>query len=397
MRIGSVRENGLSLHPGQRLTVGLSAQNDVPITQREILAELKKGDRLLLGDGNVELLVRAQRGRDFEAVAVTGGTIRSRQGITLAGKSFHVEAFTKQDRSDLEEACRLGADFIAISYVHTPEELQRVRKALQKQNSKARLCAKIETCAALKNIDAILRESDFAMVARGDLGLQMNLEDVPHAQKEIIRKCNALGKPVITATQMLESMIAAPRPTRAEVADVANAILDGTDAVMLSGETATGAFPTQCVETMARIAAKAESILDHEAILARETMQAAGKVSPAFAIAHAVARLAESIAPKAILTTSTSGQTACLVSKYRPRTPILCATWNQETCRQLSVVWGVDAIHMPLPKSTDEIVKKAMEGFVRHKRLKTGDSVIVTAGVPPGPGKTNLILHEVVR
>ena len=397
LRIGQVRNGAFQLSPGQIVSVGRSAKNDVPITQPEILDKLKRGDCLLLGDGNVELKIRAAKGNDFEAQSITGGSIRSRQGVTLVGKTFQVSAFTAQDQKDLKEACKLGADFIALSYVHSAEELAQLKSAIKSHKSKARVCAKIETRAALKNLDAILAEADMAMVARGDLGLQMNLEDVPLAQKEIIRKSNALAKPVITATQMLESMISAPRPTRAEVADVANAILDGTDAVMLSAETATGAFPIQCVETMSRIAAKAESILDHEAILSRETMQAAGKAGPPQAIARAVARLAESLLPKAILTTSTSGQTACLVSKYRPRTPILCATWNETTHRQLSVVWGVDAIHLPLPKSTDEIVQKAMEGFVRHKRLKSGDSVIVTAGVPPGPGKTNLILHEVVR
>lgn len=397
LRIGQVRDGAFQLTPGQIVTVGPSAKSDVPITQPEILCELSKGDRLLLGDGNVELKIRAAKGTDFEAQSITGGTIRSRQGVTLVGKSFQVDAFTERDRKDLIVACDLGADFIALSYVHSADELARLRAAIKDHKSKAHVCAKIETKAALKNLDSILAEADMAMVARGDLGLQMNLEDVPLAQKEIIRKSNALAKPVITATQMLESMIAAPRPTRAEVADVANAILDGTDAVMLSGETATGAFPIQCVETMARISLKAEGMLDHEAILNRETMQAAGKVGPPQAIARAVARLAESLHPKAILTTSTSGQTACLVSKYRPRTPILCATWSDLTSRQLAVVWGVDAVHVPLPQSTDEIVQKAMEGFVRHKRLKTGDSVIVTAGVPPGPGKTNLILHEVVR
>jgi pyruvate kinase len=398
IRIGSVAGGAAQLSPGQSLTVGPASSCSIPIFDQAVLAEMRPGDRLLLGDGNVELKLKREGDGIWEAVAITGGTVRSRQGLTLVGRVFNVPAYTEQDRLDAAKACELEVDFIALSYVHDADELRKLKNTIEGHGAHCRVCAKIETRAALKNLDSILKEADVLMVARGDLGLQMNLEDVPLAQKEIIRRCNAIGKPVITATQMLESMLQAPRPTRAEVADVANAILDGTDAVMLSGETATGGFPIECVDTMARIAVKAEAMLDHEAILARETTRAAGKVSSAFAIARAVARLSEATQPRAILTTSTSGQTAILVSKYRPRKPILCATWNRKTHTQLSVVWGVDAIHIPLPGSTDEIVQNAMEGFVGHKRLKPGDSVIVTAGVPAGtPGHTNLILHEVVR
>jgi pyruvate kinase len=247
-------------------------------------------------------------------------------------------------------------------------------------------------------IDGIARASDVVMVARGDLGLQMEIEKVPAAQKLIIRKCNDLAKPVITATQMLESMLRSPRPTRSEAADVANAILDGTDAVMLSGETAVGEFPVKTVETMSRVAAEAESLLDNRAIMRRflESRSSAGD-SPA-AISYAVAQLAELTRPAAILTTSISGQTARLVSKYRPRSKLLCATSDSRTLSQLSVVWGVEAILLPLPKSTDENVANAMEAFKARKRLKVGDTVVVTAGVPVGtPGNTNLILVMAVK
>jgi pyruvate kinase len=367
LRIGAVRGGALELSPGQTLLVGKGRGADIPIAHAEILDELRTGSRLLLGDGNVELKVSRQSGELYEARAVTGGCVRSRQGVTLVGKSFPIFALTAQDRKDVEVACRLGADFLALSYTHNPDELAALKKEIAKHDGPARVLAKIETKAALKNLDEILRESDAAMVARGDLGLQMNPEDVPLAQKEIIRRCNTLAKPVITATQMLESMMEAPRPTRSEVADVANAILDGSDAVMLSGETATGRFPIACVETMARIAAKAEAMLDHEAILARHAIRPTKGKGITHAIARAVVRLAESIRPRAILTTTTSGQTACLVSKFRPRSPILCATWNERTHRQMALVWGVETIHVPLPKDTDEIVAHAMEGFLRLK------------------------------
>ncbi len=397
-RIGKLPDDHLDVRPGMHVTVGDSQSCAIPIHQPEILDALTLGDRLLLGDGNVELRVRGEDGGVFDAVAVTGGLVRSKQGVTLVGKSFHSSAFTEPDRRDVKEACAAGVDFIAMSYVHSAEELAELKATVKGCRSSVRVCAKIETKLALKNLDAILEEADLAMVARGDLGLQMNLEDVPMAQKRIIRRCNELGKPVITATQMMESMITSPRPTRAEVGDVANAILDGTDAVMLSAETAAGQFPSECVRAMSRIARKAEDMIDHAAILDRQSIRELGRIDATQAIARAAARLAEAIRPRAILTTSTSGQTACLVSKSRPATPILCATWNERTHRQLSVVWGVESLFIPLPNNTDEIVHNAMEGFVGLGRLRKGDRVIVTAGVPAGkPGSTNLILNEVVR
>lgn len=396
-RIGAVKGGVLDLKPGAQVIVGNVSGVDIPIPQSEIICELRAGDRLLLGDGNLELRIRSGTDGRFEASAVTAGAIRSRQGLTLVGKSFSKPAFTEQDAADMRWACELDADFVALSYVHSADDLTRARKAMDGMGGRMKLCAKIETRSALRNLEEILAASDLAMVARGDLGLQMNPEDVPMAQKAIIRLANRLGKPVITATQMLESMMLAPRPTRAEVADVANAILDGTDAVMLSGETATGAYPTECVRTMARIAGKAETMLDHQALL-EGPGERGSRIPASHAIAQAVARLAETTQPRAILTTTTSGQTARLVSKFRPCTPILCATWNPKTHCQMSVVWGVESLHVPLPTNTDEIVQNAMDGFVRRRRLRTGDRVIVTAGVPAGtPGNTNLILNEVVK
>ncbi|MCC7434941.1 MAG: pyruvate kinase [Methanoregulaceae archaeon] len=386
-RLGVIADGVREIRAGEHLTVGPSGE--LPIHQAEILTAMGPGNRILLGDGDVEIRLGAAQGENFAARAISGGIVKSKQGVTLVGKVFHTSCLTEKDLKDIEEACSAGVDFIALSYVHRASDIRDLRTYVEQYRRGIRLCAKIETRDAVKNIHEIAAESDLLMVARGDMGLQMEIEDVPLAQKKIIRAARRASKPVITATQMLESMTNAPRPTRAEATDVANAILDGTDAVMLSGETAAGKYPLEAVRYMARIAEKAEGIFDDRTLLELEDE----RTDEATAIAHAVARLAKMIRPKAILTTTTSGQTARLMSKYRPRVPILCATWNSSTYHQMSVVWGVEAVHMGLPSSTDEQIEQAIESFTRRKRLKLGDTIIVSAGVPAGtPGNTNLIM-----
>jgi pyruvate kinase len=256
------------------------------------------------------------------------------------------------------------------------------------------ICAKIETSQALDELDEILKVADLIMVARGDLGLQMDIEDVPMAQKTIIRKCNEVGKPVITATQMLESMINIARPTRAEATDVANAILDGTDAIMLSGETATGSYPIEAVKVMSRIAERAEANFPHAAHF--ESLNALNDNTSA--VAEAAVQLSISLKTKAILTTTSSGLTPRMVSKFRPKAPILCTAWNKQTQCQMSVVWGVESIALETPDSMDDVIQLAIDGFLREHSLKVGDSIIITAGVPAGKvGNTNLIMVEVVE
>ena len=259
-----------------------------------------------------------------------------------------------------------------------------------------RLVAKVETRDALKEIDGIIAESDVIMVARGDLGLQMDIEDVPGAQKKIIHKCSLAGRPVITATQMLESMVKAARPTRAEASDVANAILDGTDAVMLSGETAAGDYPVESVKMMDRIAVKTEKMLGlDQRIVDQNPSKERDKSTEA--VARAAVQLSDALRVKAILTTSTSGRTPRLVSKFRPEAPILCACWTPETAKFMAVVWGVVGVPVELPDSSDEAIHHAVEAFQRLGSLKPGDEIIVTAGVPAGsPGSTNMILVETV-
>jgi pyruvate kinase len=395
-RIGDITGGALEVRAGETVTVG--QRGLIPISQPEILNTLKKGARILLGDGDVELRVLNEDANACECHAISGGDVKSRQGVTVVGQSFDCKVITEKDYSDALEACKSGVDFIALSYVHRAEDMSELRAEVQKHNSYIRLCAKIETKAALKNIESIVANSDCIMVARGDLGLQMDIEEVPLAQKKIIAECREQGKPVITATQMLESMIHAPRPTRAEATDVANAILDGTDAVMLSAETAAGQFPFDSVRYMSRIAEKAETLLVRNHLLSDHSLNVRGKVDHTEAVAHSVAQLAEFLNPKAIVTPSTSGRTAILVSKFRPKSPIYCATWNRKVQAQMSLVWGVECALTKLPRTSDDQISNTVNTFLASKRLKIDDRIIVSAGVPPGTaGNTNMILVLTVK
>ena len=396
-RIGEVLGGQLQVSLGQNLKLGPGPSCQLPVEDKAILSKIEPGDRVLLGDGDIELDIQAAEGEDFVGAAVCEGVVKSRQGITVAGKSFDVPALTKKDVEDARLACEAGVDFLALSYVHKAGDLSELRELMGDEYRHIKLCAKIESREAFRAIDEIMAASDLIMVARGDLGLQMEIEEVPLAQKRIIAKCNQRGKPVITATQMLESMCESPRPTRAEAADVANAILDGTDAVMLSGETAAGAYPIESVRMMARIAARAETQLDHMARLAERPGHLADPSGSTEAVAHAAVDLATHLKAHAILTTTTSGHTPRMVSKFRPKAPILCVAWNDMAWRQMSVVWGVEAARQAIPVDPVKFAGDEISAFLDLGRLKVGDTVVVTAGVPPGtPGSTNLIYVDTV-
>ncbi|MBS1706047.1 MAG: pyruvate kinase [Armatimonadetes bacterium] len=397
-RIGDIVGSSRILVNGEILTVGPSPETEIPIPSDVIYNAMSVGTKVLLGDGEVELRLMSLHGAHFEAKVMSGGLITSRKGITLVGKSFDAPALSEKDREDVYQAAKTGVDFIALSYVKQASDIRELRRLVDQYDPTIRLCAKIETPEALKDIDEIIRAVDLIMVARGDLGLQINMEEVPFAQKHIIRRCALAGKPVITATQMLESMLNAPRPTRAEATDIANAVLDGTDALMLSGETAAGKFPIEAVRTMARIAETAERSFDYVGRLESLPPTAAAGDIETQAVAKAAVQLATSLKAKAIVTTSTSGLTPRMVSRYRPTCPILCASWNPRTQAFLACQWGVDAVAIDLPKSTDDVIHCAIDAFMREKKLKLGDLVVVTAGVPAGkPGNTNLIFVETVK
>jgi pyruvate kinase len=396
-RIGELPAEGLELVVGKSVSLG-AHDADIPVTQPEILRAMHKGGKLLLGDGEIELRVQVCEEGRCEAVVLSGGWLKSRKGVTLVGKAFEVPALTDKDRDDLAHAVKAGVDIVAQSYVKSASDVLELRKLVELHDPTVALCAKIEMRQGIQDLDNILRVVDIVMVARGDMGLQMDIEEVPIMQKQIIRQCSEAGTPVITATQMLESMISVPRPTRAEATDVANAVLDGTDALMLSAETSVGKYPIECVSTMANIAERAETIFDREKIKRDFDERRRTGVSHTDAIAHSACDLAELLEPNAIVTLSTSGQTPRLVSKYRPKAPILCATWKPKTFHQLAVVWGVDAILVDKPENAESAISGAISDFLVRKRLKLGDMVIITAGVPAGqPGNTNLIFTEVVK
>jgi pyruvate kinase len=396
-RIGTIPNGVMEVTTGQSITLGPCPDCTIVVDQPDVLAAFSVGARLLLGDGLVEIKITGDGADSFPAKVVTGGTVKTKQGVTVVGKVFQAPCLTSKDLEDLQQAVANEADIIALSYVHHAQDIRELRRAATRLGSSAALCAKIETRAAVQHLDEIIKATDIVMVARGDLGLQMETEEVPLAQKRIIEKCSIAGKPVITATQMLESMIASPRPTRAEASDVANAILDGTDAVMLSGETASGKYPVECVRTMVRIADKTEPIFDR-ARLERRVNESGLESSHTEAVAFAAVELAKLLKPAAIVTTTTSGQTTRLVSKFRPKCPILCATWSESTWRQMAVVWGVEAVRVNRPENTDSNIEHALDVLTREHRLKFGDQVILTAGVPAGvPGHTNLILTQQVK
>jgi len=396
-RVGDIQGGSIDLIQGKSVSVGPGASFDIPILQPEILAAMQANSRLILGDGEIELRILKSEKEGYLAKVLIGGTLLSRKGVTLVGKAFDTPALTPKDREDVLQAVEVGADFIALSYVKCAGDAQELKDLVHGLNPKIAICAKIEMKQGIQDLHNILKVVDVIMVARGDMGLQMAMENVPLMQKKIIHACSLSCKPVITATQMLESMIHNPRPTRAETTDVANAILDGTDAVMLSGETASGKYPIECVKTMARIAERAEPMYDDSRITKDFDNRHSIGISRTDAIAHSVSDLAKSLRPSAILTSSTSGQTARLVSKFRPKQPILCATWDPVTQRQLAIVWGVETTLVDMPQSTDAEIKAAIDEFLALKRLKLGELVIITAGVPVGvSGNTNMILTQVV-
>lgn len=389
-RIGRIEGGLRNFKVGEAIHIKKEGVADLTISHPEVWDGLSVGERILLGDGNVEIVVE-EVGIGYAAASVaSGGDVRSRQGVTVIDRSFSVPVITPKDRENIEEALECEADFLALSYVRSAADLDELRAIVAGRNPELKLVSKVETREALNCIREVVAASDVVMVARGDLGLQMNFDEVPVAQKTIISACNAAAKPVITATQMLESMISSPRPTRAEASDVANAILDGTDAVMLSGETATGMFPIEAVRTMTAIARTAERLIMYDR---RYADKATDDTAGTDAVAHGAVQIAVRLDAKAIVTTSTSGMTPRLVSKYRPHAPVYCTAYRESTARYLSVVWGVQALYAPTPSSTDESISEAVKAFADAGRLEKGTKIVVTAGVPVGtPGNTNLIL-----
>jgi len=358
--------------------------------------DLAKGARILMDDGLLELDVRKISGTEIYCKVVRGGELSEKKGINVPGTKLAIQSLTDKDREDLATGIAEGVDFVAISFIRTAEDVLSVKEIIKRERASIPVIAKIEKPEAIENLEEILKVADGIMVARGDLGVEISLEQVPIIQKEIIRRCNEEAIPVITATQMLESMIQHPRPTRAEASDVANAILDGTDAIMLSGETAVGKYPVGAVAMMKRIAHATEDKLLETIRPAPEKIKVKG--DPEHAIAHAVYYTAMDIQAKAIVSFTRSGGTACVISKYRPSIPIIGVTHTEPVLKRLTLYWGVKGVLVELKENTDAMIDGVEKKLLEKGLVKRGDTIIITLGVPWGmAGSTNMLMVHQIR
>lgn len=367
------------------------------ITFAHLPKDVSVGCRILVNDGVIEMVVKSVSDTDIVCKVIHGGKLSDHKGINVPGVKLSMPYISDADMSDLEFGAKMGFDFIAASFVRTGADVIYLRKFTQSLGwFNPRIIAKIENAEGVENIDEILEAADGIMVARGDMGVEIPFEKIPAIQKELIQKAYNAGKQVITATQMLESMITNPRPTRAEITDVANAIYDGTSAIMLSGETAAGEFPMEAVKTMALIAETTENNIDYVGRFKKRENNRSANVTEA--ISHATVTTAHDLHAAAILTVTKGGSTARMLSKYRPNCPIIGLTTDETTCHQMNMSWGILPGVIEEQTNTDELINQAIKYSLKKGYLKHGDLVVVTAGVPLGmSGTTNLIKVETVK
>jgi pyruvate kinase len=399
IRIGKVREGGVELKRGERFLLTsreiVGDEREVSISYPLLPKEVKPGDRILLADGTIELQVSKSDGQDIDCRVVMGGVLTSHKGMNFPTGTILAKAFTKKDHEDLLFGIQNGVDLIGLSFVKEAGDIEVIKDVLKKESANVGLIAKIERKEALEKIDEILSVSDGIMVARGDLGVETPIEKIPTVQKMLIRKANTLGKPVITATQMLRSMVDHNLPTRAEVTDVVNAIYDGTDAIMLSEETAIGRYPIEAVEMMGKIAQAAEEEFPFDQFLRREFEKVTDLPQ---ALSNAASFLAEQVGAVAIVTPTESGSTTRWVSSLRPRQPILSLSRHLSTVRNLNLCWGVYPFLVPEWKDTDDMLERSKRIPKELGIARSGDKIIIIAGVPISiPGTTNLIKVEIVE
>ena len=360
------------------------------ITYKNLKSDIHVGSTILIDDGKIEMTVEKIEGEEIFCRVVNGGKVSNHKGINAPGAILSMPYISDVDREDLIFGAKMGHDFIAASFVRCKDDILQVRKILEENGSKAKIIAKIENMQGIDNLDEILEAADGIMVARGDMGVEIPLEEVPVIQKQMIKKAVMMGKHVITATQMLESMITNPRPTRAETADVANAIYDGTTAIMLSGESAAGAYPIEAVRTMAKIAERTEQDIDYRGRLKKIDFY--GDTDITTAISHATCTTAMDLNASAIITVTMSGFTAAMISRYKPGCPIIGCSSNPRVCRQLALSWGVTPVLIEKEETADDLFEKATRAAEKAGYIKKGDIVVLTAGVPLGiSGKTNMI------
>jgi pyruvate kinase len=391
IRVGILPDAGIRLSPGQSLILTVDKQpaqeNRVPVTYHGLPSQVKTGDRILLADGMMDLTVERTTPSEIVCTVVTGGILTSNKGINLPSSSLEIPALTEKDRRDLIFGLEMEVDYVALSFVRTAADVHAIKKIIRRQGKQTPVIAKIEKHEALDHIDAILEAADGLMVARGDLGVEIPLERVPYIQKQLVRKANMAGKPVVIATQMLRSMVESPRPTRAEATDVANGVLDGADAVMLSEETASGDYPVEAVRFMARIATSAEEKFPHDKyleMLPREGMSEA--------VSYAASILASNLNAGAIVATTRSGSTASHIARYRPVQPIIALSPDDQTVRRLALIWGCIPFFLPVVEDTDQMVEQAALAAVEKGHARKGDRVVITAGRPIWQtGTTNML------
>jgi pyruvate kinase len=397
IRTGSLASGSpVLLRSGQQFTITtakiLGDTTRVSTTFRPLPREVHRGDRILLSDGLIELHVQQVRGQEVICKVINGGFLGENKGINLPGIKLRVPALTLKDRADLKFALSQGANYIAVSFVRRPEDVLLAKMLIRRARKDTPVIAKLEKPEAIENLDAILRVADGVMVARGDLGVEMNPERVPVVQKTIITRAREFRRPVITATQMLESMTENPRPTRAEASDVANAIFDGSDAVMLSAETASGKYPVEAVSMMARIIAEAEaSIHEYPRPLPQEQLKVAETV------AELVCHASKELHMKLIAVFTHSGFTARLISRYRPLVPIVAFSPEEETRRRMSLIWGVTSRHIPDIRKIDGLAAIAEKRLLEERLVRKGDVIGIVAGTPMGiRGTTNFMKFHIV-
>ena len=401
IRTHNMKDGAIELEEGTEVIVSMTEVEGTPekfsVTYEDLINDVQVGSYILLDDGLVELQVKDidKTKGEVKCDILNTGELKNKKGVNLPGVKVNLPGITDKDADDIRFGIKENVDFIAASFVRRPSDVLDIRQILEEEKAHITIFPKIENQEGIDNIEEILEVSDGLMVARGDMGVEIPPESVPMVQKDLIRKCNKLGKPVITATQMLDSMQRNPRATRAEASDVANAIYDGTDAVMLSGETAAGQYPEEAVKTMRNIAVSAEAAQDYKKLLSDRTKLV--ETSLVNAIGVSVAHTALNLNVKAIVAATESGSTARTISKYRPHSDIIAVTPSEKTARQCAIVWGVNPVVKEGRKTTDALLNNAVATAVETGRVSNGDLIIITAGVPTGEkGTTNMMKIHLV-
>ena len=399
MRLGKFSEGKVYLREGQTFTLTtkdiLGTSDIASVNHNNLHNEVKPGNTILLADGLISLQVEAIQGDEIKTTVLNSGDMSDKKRVAVPGVQVSLPFLSEQDTADIIFGAGMQMDFIAASFVQRAADVLAIRRVLEDANTDMQIIAKIENSAGVENIDEIIKVSNGIMVARGDLGVEIPAEEVPLVQKRLIEKCNKVGKPVIIATQMLESMLNNPRPTRAEASDVANAIFDGTDVIMLSGETASGKYPVEAVNTMARIAETTESALSYSELLIAKGLMLQRTTTDA--ISHATVQIAHELNAAAIVTATETGYTARMVSKYRPQAAIVAVTPNLKSAHRMLLNWGVFPVIGSGSSNSDEMVHNSVESALECGLVKDGDLVVITAGVPVGmSGTTNMVRVHVV-